>query len=210
MNNFEQFTNMMNRFLEKNGYQMDITTSIRKASYNSEDKVSLCNSEMTVIDMDEFARYGYRKIIIPQSNTEDKDTINTVDAFLINCENEWYLVEFKDAKLGNSIKTSVLKKAYSNLYAIFDILYDMRDTDDGYTEFNYNAPTEFVRNHVSYILVFSASKNKSHIVQEKNHRLKGESYVPEFMRRLPKYIFRNACAMSELNFEKDFLKGFRY
>jgi hypothetical protein len=209
MNNFERFVNMMNRFLERNGHQLDITTSIRQASYNSEDKVSLCVSELPVIDMDKFARQGYRKIILPQS-IKEADTINTADAFFINCDNEWYLVEFKDAKLGNSTKTSVLKKAYSNLYAIFDILYFMSSTDDRYPGFAYDAPTEFVRNHVSYILVFSSSKNKSHILQEKNHRLKGESYVPEFMMRLPGYIFRDAYAMSELNFEKDFLKKFRY
>ena len=48
---------------------------------------SLCNSSMKVLDMDKFAKKGYRKIILPASQTED-DSINTADAFMIDRDNE--------------------------------------------------------------------------------------------------------------------------
>lgn len=113
MNHFEQFADMMNQYLADRGYKTPIKTDMRTASYSSESKQSLCDSPLQVIDMDSFAKKGYRKIILPDSVSED-DSINTADAFLINAVSEWYFIEFKDAKLSNA-KASVLKKAYSNV-----------------------------------------------------------------------------------------------
>lgn len=51
---------------------------------------------------------GIPEIILPDSLSE-ADSINTADAFLINKCDEWYFVEFKDAKMSNA-KTGVLKR----------------------------------------------------------------------------------------------------
>lgn len=207
MNHFEQFADMMNQYLADRGYKTPIKTDMRTASYSSESKQSLCDSPLQVIDMDSFAKKGYRKIILPDSVSED-DSINTADAFLINAVSEWYFIEFKDAKLSNA-KASVLKKAYSNVYAVMDVLYAMRGTAEEYRDFDYADPIRFIRNHVSYVLVFCECKNPRDMIQMKNHRQKGENYLPEFMKRLQGYIYKEAYAVTETVFEYEFVRHFR-
>lgn len=208
MNNFEQFSHMMSRYLEERGCEVRLETDISKLSRSTEEPQPLCGSKLKAIDMDAFAKKGYRKIVLPDSKTED-DAINTADAFLVNNENKWYFVEFKDAKLGNS-KTSVLKKAYSNIFAVLDVLYTTWRTEAGYKGFDYENPVEFIRSNVIYILVFSAAKNPQHVIQLRNHQLKGENYLPEFMKRLPGYIYLDAFAVTELVFDGKFARDFCY
>lgn len=208
MTNFEQFSNMMSQYLEERGYPVAIVEDISKLSQSTEEEAPLCRSKLKAIDMDAFARKAYRKIILSDSKTED-DVINTADAFFINHDNEWYFIEFKDAKLGDE-KSSVLKKAYSNVYAVLDILYAMKRTRARYDGFDYENPVEFMRHNVTYVLVFSAAKNPQHVIQLKNYQLKGEKYLPVFMERLPGYIYKDAYAMTEINFDGGFAKQLTY
>lgn len=94
MTKLEKFTSMMEAYLGRNGFDTELASDISTTSRNTETGVSLCSSSMRVIDMDRFARQGYRKIILPVSETED-DSINTADAFMINRNNEWFFVEKK-------------------------------------------------------------------------------------------------------------------
>lgn len=208
MNNLEKFADMLEAYLEKEGYIIKLASDISDTSFSSEAGGSLCNSSMTVIDMDRFARQGYRRIILPESQTED-DSINTADAFMINRDNEWYFIEFKDAKLGNS-KHSILKKAYSNLFAVMDVLYEMRGQIEAYSQFEYENPIDFIHRHVTYILVFSGTKNPQDAKQVLNHKLIKRKYLPEFMKRLQGYIYKEAYAVTEDEFEKGFLAHFHY
>lgn len=206
--NLDTFRELMEAYLLQNGQPCSLISDIEKTSYSKEQKKSLCNSSLTVLDMDEFAQKGYRKIILPNSISVE-DSINTADAFLINHKNEWYFIEFKYAKLGNA-KTSVLKKAYSNIYAIFDVLFSMKGTEYEYKGFNYDNPILFVQNNVKYILVFSEKDNPHHTYQMINHKMKKENYLPEFMNRLQGYIYKEAFAMTETVFVNSFLKEFSY
>lgn len=208
MNNFEEFSGIMEDYLCKNGCEAEIVSSISATSLNTEAETSLCTSPMPVIDMDSFAKRGYRRIILPDSETED-DSINTADAFMINRDNEWYFIEFKDAKLGNS-KQSILKKAYSNLYAVLDVLFNMKQQETVYAQFPYENPIDFIHKHVSYILVFSAAKNPRDAEQVFHHIKIKKRYLPEFMKRLQGYIYKEAYAVTEDVFEKDFLRHFHY
>ena len=208
MNNLEKFTDMMEAYLKRKGYAEKLGSDISNTSLNYEAGASLCNSKMAVIDMDRFAKKGYRRIILPASCTED-DSINTADAFMINKDNEWYFVEFKDAKLGNS-KHSILKKAYSNLYAVLDVLFEMRKQPEAYLQFSYDNPVDFVHKHVTYILVFSGSKNPLDAEQVLNHIKIKKKYCPKFMNRLQGYIYKEAYAVTEDEFEKSFLANFKY
>lgn len=208
MTNFEQFSHMMRAYLQERGYTVPIEADTAKLSLSTEEKTPLCKSKLRAIDMDAFAKKGYRKIVLPDSKTED-DAINTADAFLINHDNDWYFIEFKDAKLGNA-KASVLKKAYSNVYAVLDILYAMQQTSARYEEFDYANPVEFMRHNVTYVLVFSAAKNPQHVIQLRNHQLKGEKYLPVFMERLSGYIYKDAYAMTEIIFDNAFARQFAY
>lgn len=199
---------MMSEYLKERGYSVPIESDTSKLSQSTEEEEPLCKSRLEAIDMDAFAKKGYRKIILPDSETED-DAINTADAFLVNHENNWYFIEFKDGILGNA-KESVLKKAYSNVYAVLDILYAMQHTKERYAGFDYGNPMEFVRHNVTFVLVFSSAKNPKHVIQFRNHQLKGEKYLPIFMERLPGYIYKDAYAMTEIMFDGEFAKQFTY
>lgn len=76
--------------------------------------------------------------------------------------------------------------------------------------FDYENPIKFFQTHVKYILVFRASKNPGHVQQLKNHRLKNEKYLPEFMKRLEGYIYKEAYAVSEEVFDYTFARKFVY
>lgn len=47
-------------------------------------------------------------------------------------------------------------------------------------------------------------------MQLKNHRLKHEHYLPEFMKRLEGYIYKEAYAVTEDVFEHTFLRDFAF
>jgi hypothetical protein len=208
MNNYEQFREMMVGYLEKYKVQTDIETTLKQASYNSQGGNFMCNSELPVVNMDKFAKKSYRKIILPNSISED-DTINTADAFLIDKGNKWYFIEFKDGIVKKE-KGSILKKAYSNMYAVLDILYDMRNTESSYGQFLYDSPMQFIKKNVSYVFVFNSEKNPEHVLQERNHMMKQEHYTAVFMERLKGYIYHEAYAMSEQSFQNEFVKNFQY
>jgi len=210
MSNFQTFKTLMEQYLAGRGYTRSLSSSIEEASYSSACQDSLCKSDLEVINMDCFAKKGYRKIILSDSLSED-DSINTADAFMVNKDNEWYFIEFKYAKISNnSSKVRVLKKAYSNAYAVMDVLYSMKDTEYVYKGFDYENPVDFFRNRVNYILVFSEKDNPSHVIQMRNYKYKNENYLPEFMARLKGYIYKEAYAMTESVFEKNFLNSFCY
>lgn len=209
MSNYSNFCQTIHQYLNKYDCTLNFESDTKEVSMNSDAKKYLCNKALSVIDMDLIAKKAYRLIRKPESKTEN-DSINTADAFLINNENQFYLIEFKDAVFSSATKVSVLKKAYCNVYAILDILYEMKETEFVYQQFDYLNPMKFIRENVNYICVFSSEKNPEYVIKEKNHRLKKEAYTPNFMDRLQGYIFCRAYAMSELTFQNEFIKAFRF
>ena len=143
MNNQEKVAEIVKMYLQSFHLLVEVDCNITKASYNDNENRHLCISDKKVIDMDSFAQNGYRKIYRPLSISV-KDSINTADALMIDKDWRWYFIEFKDAKIGKS-KASVLKKAYSNLYALLDILYTVSKMKDLDIEFDLSNPMEFVR-----------------------------------------------------------------
>lgn len=208
MNNFNNFVGLLDRYLEDKGYPIKISSDMQEVSFNSDEGTSLVKIKIPVVDMDCFAKKAYRRIKLPNS-LKERDSINTADAFLIDKMNEWYFIEFKDAVISSS-KYSVLKKAYSNAYAIMDFLYTMKEKKQEYSLFDYDNPIAFFQTNVRYLLVFSGSKNPHHVQQLKNHRLKKENYLPEFMERLQGYIYKEAYAVTEEVFEHTFIKNFMF
>lgn len=215
MNNFESFQNMMEKYLVDNNVKINIISDLHKVSVNksgnkSENYVYNGKKNLAVIDMDTIAKNGYRVI---KKVEEINNVVNTADGFLINDENKWFFIEFKDSEIkasNNSVKNSVLKKAYSNLYMLFDILYEMKDSDNMYTSFSVDNPIKFSKDNIYYILVCSEEKNPNVYKQIKNHNLIGENYTPEFMKRLKDYVFKDAYIYTEKQLEQKFVSGFNY
>lgn len=103
--------------------------------------------DMTVLKLDEFSKiYNLR------------NTPNAVDAVCIDCENNWYLIEFKNQKFDNA-KSSVKKKMMGSLW----ILYDTYCQTGNIYDITGNPPVkdiiEFSKERITYIVVCSSTKN---------------------------------------------------
>ncbi len=210
MSNYESFCGLLKRYFQKYGVEAAFRSSLHECSVNnasSEMEYLYQGLDLDVIDMDCIARGAYKKI---KGADESENPINSADSFIINHENEWYFIEFKDAKLKNGdTKSNILKKSYSNWYMVLDILYDMREQEP-YAQFDFLNPIAFGKAKVYYILVCSGDKNPQEYRQIRNADLRGEHYTPPFMQRLKDYLFKDAYAYTEDYFEAKFVKGFQY
>lgn len=183
MSNFERLTEIISGYLKEYDADTDKISSLHQASENSakgteNSYVYNGKNDLAVIDMDRIASDGYRKA----KNVKDSDnTVNTADSFLVDQEDRWYFVEFKDSEVkatNSGMKNNVLKKAYSNWYMMLDILYHMYQKNMKYPAFSYEQPVEYAREHVQYVLVCSKEKNPLAYSKIKDCRLAGGRYTP--------------------------------
>lgn len=218
-NNFERFQIMLQDFFEQNGADISINLiSLHDASKSDSDRQNITffyndRKEMWVIDMDEIARNPYRKIRISEEFEDTKnDIVNTVDGFVINRDNKWFFLEFKNEKIAGSkksLKDNIIKKAYCNWYMLMDILLNIAQ-DKRYIDFDYSNPVKFAKENIVYILICNSKNNPNVVTQVKNHKLKNEKYTPIFMQRLKEYVFMDAYVCTEIDLERDFVKNFQY
>lgn len=216
--NFERFQEMLLDFFGQNGVNISINPiSLHEASKNDADKHHITyfynGEEMPVLDMDEIAKKPYRKVRVSEEFEDTKDDIvNTADGFVINKDNQWFLIEFKDTKIAGtkkSLKDNIIKKAYCNWYMLMDILLNIAP-EKRYSGFDYSNPVKFAKENVVYILVCNSNNNPNVVNQIRNHRLKKEKYTPIFMQRLKEYVFMDAYVYTEIELEREFVKKFEY
>lgn len=214
MSNFQKINTLIDNYLSNNGINVEFLSTFHETSKNDSDRtkepVFIYNfdKDLQVIDMDAVAKYGYK--IIKNSNEKP---INTADAFLINSNNDWFFIEFKDSTINaenSKVKNSIIKKAYANLYMLLDIIYDMKDTEQRLNYFNYDNPIQFVKEHIFYIVVCSTNKNPQIYKQIKNKELLNQKYTPPFMYRIKDYLFKDAYIYTEEHLEKELVRRFRY
>lgn len=215
MSNLYDFKNILDEYLQKNGISFNMIsdlyhTSINDANQANPYQVYKNRKNLVVIDMDKIAKEGYK--VIKKAKGSDS-IVNTVDAFLINKDNEWFFIEFKDETLNaknSRLKNGIIKKAYSNWYMLLDILYDMNTSNKSYAKFDFDHPVKFAKEHIHYILVCSDRKNPQVVQQIKNHEKIGEKYTPPFMQRLKIYLFKDVYVYTETYLERKFVRGFMY
>ena len=210
--NFDQFKCIIEKYMKSNAVDEPFVSTLYETSLNDAENTYLYKGKVNleVISMDLLAKKAYK--IIKDADSKE-NPVNTADAFLINKENEWYFIEFKDTPInaGNqSVKSSILKKAYANWYMVLDILYSMKEIMETNSIFEKDNPVQFAKEHVSYILVCNSQKNANIYNQVKNSSLIGKKYTPGFMRRLKYYLFKDAYVYTEDFFEKKFVTGFSY
>lgn len=209
MSNFNKMVAMIDGYLTKYDIDISIKSDIHRVSYNDSEKVYAYSGKiLSVIDMDSIAKKGYRLIKMPFSKTED-DSVNSVDAFIIDKGNEWFFIEFKDAPIKSS-KESILKKAYSNWYMIMDMIFEMRGNENEYFDFDYNNPIKFAKEHVTYIIVCTLEKNPDIYRMIKNNDRTGKKYTAPFLERIKAYLFKDAYIYTEKYLERKFVKNFEY
>ena len=207
MKNFEIFKNTVEDYLSGNGIEPRYLESLHETSLNSDKQNPrhLYNGIFNpdVVSMDILARH-YKVI---KGALPDQNPINTADAFLIDRNNEWYFIEFKDCPINNK-KDNLLKKAYSNWYMVLDMFYAMMESGNDSLIFDTKNPVRFAKEHVHFIVVCSMDKNPNIYNQIKSHELLHENYTPPFLLRLKDYIFKDVYAFTEEKFEQKFMKSF--
>lgn len=196
MTNYDQIKEILKQFSDKYVTKIIIESKMsdvsedKAASKRTEKKVLLYEDnrkDMQVIDMDEIAHKAYRVARYPESVKED-DSLASADAFVINADNMWYFIEFKNQEITKA-KDSVTKKAYQNWYWLVDVLREMKDTIQ-YNNFNYEDPISFARENVTYILVVSQEKNYNNVKKMHDCKLAGQKFLPQYMEKLEKYTFK--------------------
>lgn len=216
MTNYDQIKEILKQFSDKYVTRIIIESKMsdvsedKAASKRTEKKVLLYEDnrkDMQVIDMDEIAHKAYRVARYPESVKED-DSLASADAFVINADNMWYFIEFKNQEITKA-KDSVTKKAYQNWYWLVDVLREMKDTIQ-YNNFNYEDPISFARENVTYILVVSQEKNYNNVKKMHDCKLAGQKFLPQFMEKLEKYTFKETYVYTPEMFEQKFVKKFEY
>lgn len=216
MNNFDMMFEMINNYQLNYGIEKNIISCLHDTSKSTSEtgkKTYVYNGrvDLSVIDMDVIARDCYKKIKKPDNPEEHP--VNTADAFLINYNNDWYFIEFKDSHISNvnkNFKDNIIKKAFSNWYMLMEILYEMKDTEYKYTDFYFDDPVKFAQEHICYILVCTLSKNPSMYSLIKGNYLANSNYTPPFMSRLKGYLFKDAFAYTEDFLERKLVNKFKY
>ena len=210
--NFDQFKSIVENYMKNNAVDEPFLSTLHETSLNDSGNMYLYDGkcDFEVVSMDLLAKKAYK--IIKNADSQE-NPVNTADAFLINKENEWYFIEFKDTSIrsdSKTVKDNILKKAYANWYMVLDILYAMKEVAETNSIFEKDNPVRFAKEHVSYILVCSGSKNANIYNQVKNCSLIGKKYTPGFMSRLKYYVFKDAYVYTEDFFEKKFVAEFSY
>lgn len=216
MTNYDQIKEILKQFSDKYVTKIIIESKMsdvsedKAASKKTEKKVLLYEDnrkDMQVIDMDEIAHKAYRVARYPESVKED-DSLASADAFVINADNMWYFIEFKNQEIAKA-KDSVTKKAYQNWYWLVDVLREMKDQIQ-YNNFNYEDPISFARENVVYILVVSQEKNYNNAKKMHDCILAGQKFLPQYMEKLEKYTFKETYVYTPEMFEQKFVKKFEY
>lgn len=218
MTNYEQIKELLQAFADSHNQCTCIETKLSSVSENKIEKskngirkliYENNRKDMDIIDMDEIAHNIYRHVRFPESKKES-ESLASADAFVISSKDIWYFIEFKDQQISKA-KESVTKKAYQNWFWLVDILYEMREQKQmQYDTFNYDNPITFAKENVVYILVVSEDKNEVDIDKIRKCHLAGKKFQPEYMKKLEKYIFKEAYVYTPQLLENYFVKRFIY
>lgn len=214
MNNFELTAQFFEKYSKKHGVDFpdDFVSDLIKTSIDSVSKMSLYTNKtnnLNVLDMDVFAKKIYYRVW--GQNMPD-NIFNSPDAFLVNSDNHWFFIEFKNSQINAQnakTKSNILKKAFCIVYSIIDVLSEV---NDGYILSAYSNPLSFFRSNVTYILVCSNDKNPTVSQRNVQQRITTGKYryTPEFMQKINSYLFYDACIYTEKYFEEEFVKNFKY
>lgn len=163
--------------------------TLKKASMDTTNKISMCGSLMKVVDFDkipnEYAR-GKGWVGVPKSN----------DAIYIDIHNGWFFIEFKN---GEVRKEEIYRKIYDSLIILIEwgIIPDL----------------DFARKNMQYILVYNEKKYGK--VQPSEAREQHSDYVMRLAKQenclfgiddFEKYLFLETHTYTEQLFEEKFVE----
>lgn len=209
MNKFEDFCSTFNRYCQTNELDVINTSNLHDESLNSAKNNYLYNGvDLTIYPMDDFVKLAYR---IKYGDEDVDNRPNSVDCFVVNENNYWYFIEFKDGNISSS-NTNLAKKAYCNVLMIIDVLCDMKQKSACEIDFNYENPIDFFRNNSEFIIVCSERNNPTIAEDLNSLKLAGKDQKVQrkITKRLKGYLFKDSYICTEKVFEKQFVKPFNY
>lgn len=186
-----------------------IISDMASASYDSDgEKICFYSSEfmdkfinMEAIKLDDISKKRKNMLEMPGNFLFEEQP--AVDAVCINSCNEWFFIEFKNAKVNDKI-TSIKKKMLSSLWFCFYMLSKSNKDDDILN----NDVLKFSREHATYIIVGRRDKNED--VAENIRELEAyhKHYQPYKLRQFINYYFKDVYMLTEFEF-RDFIRTFK-
>ena len=107
MTNHQRMVEFIESYFREKSVELTVETNLHDASKNDDGQNTICylydkEPNLEVIDMDKIAKDGYKVV-----KCIDGNPISTADAFIVNKDNDWYFIEFKDTKVNtNSMKNN--------------------------------------------------------------------------------------------------------
>ena len=212
MNDYTAFRDAIKDYFAKRGIEFEIESTLKESSKNDQASSYLYTGSMSdfqVISMDALAQMGYHKIRVVKDvsevqNAEREINVNTVDAFMIDINREWFFIEFKDCKI-SSKKDNIEKKGMANWLMLMDIFFEMGvESCKGILDLL--NPFEFSRKHITYIVVCSKEKDPYTWEQVRNFEKVNEHYTPKCLYKFKYFFFKDAYAYTTEFFEERLIK----
>lgn len=217
---YEKFVELLTSYCRRKGFPIQIEKSLQDSSEDVEHSVRFFSSkyhDLNSISMDEIAHNVVRKIHFADTTKEDESPAS-VDSFLIDSNGVWYFIEFKNQEIKKT-KDDCVKKSYANVYWLLGILEELKK--DG--EFSFDAfsscsaeipPFEFVKKNCRFILVVPDGENDLELNKIRDAR-KAKMRWPDsdwakYMKKLESYIYKSAEVYNVKQFDREFVKNFRY
>lgn len=220
MSMYESFVNLLTNYCRQVGYPIQIEKSLHDTSEDEEHSVKIFSSvhqDLSSISMDSIAQNVVARIHFGDPPRKDVAPAS-VDSFLIDSNGYWYFIEFKNQYISSKkVKEDCVKKSYANVFWLFKILDEMQRKQlfsfDAYSSCTTEiSPFEFVKKYCKFILVIGKDKVDNELNRIREAK-KAKMTMPDscrFLRKLESYVFKSADVYSADQFDREFVKKFRY
>lgn len=203
---FLNFKEAVNYCCGKTAGDNSFISDMSVASYSESEKVSFYSEEflkpfinMETIKLDEISKYRKQMLELPEKTWFNE--FPAVDAICIDSNNEWFFIEFKNAKVENQIK-SIKQKMLNSLWFCFYML-SKSDKDD---EILNSDAIKFSREHITYLVVIKHDKNIVDAKEIEEKESINEHYTHRKLIEVVNYYFKDVYLLTEYEFRNFILK----
>lgn len=194
---FQNFKEAVNICCGKASNDDAFISDMSSASYSLGENTSFYSDihldpfiNMEAIKLDDISEYRKQMLELPEKSWFNK--FPAVDAVCIDKNNEWFFIEFKNAKVEN-VFPSIKKKIVNSLWFCFYML-SKSGRDDGIL---YSDALKFSREHITYIVVIKRDKNidDAKMIEEKESV--NEHYNHHKLKEVINYYFKDVYMITE-------------
>ena len=218
MSMYEKFVELLTSYCRQKGFPIQIEKSLHDSSADDTNAVKIFTSkykDLNSISMDSIAQNVVGRIHFGDPPREDVAPAS-FDSFLIDSNGYWYFIEFKNQTIKNA-KQKCIEKSYANIFWLMKILEEMQKKG----LFSFNAYSscavgvsafDFVKQYCKFILVVGNDKidNDLKRVRDARNAKLDLSKSSLFLKKLESYVFKSAVVYSADQFDREFVKNFRY